>query len=153
MPSLTSCVREGLLLVALRRVGLCCMASCCAPPPRHAPWGVLACAGVGCCGVSFVAYCLPPVVMSRRRCLSHHAVVVSLPMLWSLLSLPFPQPRRPPHSPFPPREQLLVAVVGGAMWWWPLSSWPSLFGSRRSMFIRCVEGVWSVIASCWKHKR
>ena len=122
------------------------------PPPRHAPWGVLACARVGGCRVSFVAYCHPPIVVSRCCCLSHRAVVISLPILSSFPSLPFPHPRCSHHSPFPPYKQLLVAVVGGVMWWL-LSSWPSLFVSGRSMFIWCAEGVWSVIASCRKHKR
>ena len=129
MPSLTSCVMKGLLLVVtsvascwlvLHGVMLCPSSS---PPPRHTPWGVLACARVSGCWMSFVTYCCPPIIVSHCHCLSHCAVVISLPMLLSFPSLPFPHPRRPHRSPFPPHEQLLMAVVGGVMWWW-LSSWP-----------------------------
>ena len=115
MPSLTSCAMEGLLLVVLHGIVLCPSSS---PPPCHAPWRVLACARVGGCGVSFVTYCCPPVIVLCHCCLLHRAVVVSLPMLLSFPSLPFLHPRCPHCSLFPPHEQLLMAVVGGVMWWW-----------------------------------
>ena len=75
-------------------------------------------ARVGGCGVSFVAYCHPPVVMLCCRCLLHHAVVVSLSILLLFPSLPFPHSHCPHRSLFPPHKQLLMAVIGGVMWWW-----------------------------------
>ena len=118
MPSLTSCAMEGLLLVVLHCVGLCCMASCCAH--CHRPLLIMPHGGCWLVLESVVAGChLSPIVALPSSC--HIIVVCCITLLLSFPSLPFPHPHHPHCSLFPPHEQLLVAVVGGVMWWWLLS--------------------------------
>ena len=162
MPSLTFCAMERLLLVVLHHVGLCCMASCCAH--RHRPLLVVPHGGCWLMLESVVVKChLSPIVTLPLSC---HIVIVCCIALLSFLS---PCCCHFHHFHFPilaaliipcfhptsscPWQWLGVLCGGGCCQWWPLSSWPSLFVSHRSMFIWCAEEVWSVIASCWKYKR
>ena len=162
MPSLASCMMEGLLLVVLCCVGLCCMASCCAHHhhpllimPHGGCWLVLESVIVGChllpivalpllCRIVIVCHITLLSFLSPYCCHSHHS---HFPILTALIIPCF-------HPTSSCSWQWLgVLCGGGCCQWWPLSSWPSLFVLGHSMFIWCVEGVWSVIASCWKHKR
>jgi hypothetical protein len=134
MPSLT---REGLLSCLLsRRVGLCCIASCCSPPSSSCPMK-----GAGLCWSWWLrsGICCPPVVVSRCCCLPPHVVVAPVA---------FPYPHRPHFSPFPPHEQLLVAVVGGAMWWWLSSVVAAVILSLFSVRIAPFSVRGSIVCHC-----
>ena len=156
MPSLTSCAMEGLLLVVLHCVGLCCMMSCCThrhPPllimPHGGCWLVLKLVVVG--------YHLSPIVTLSSSC---HIVIVCHITLLSFLS---PCCHHSHHSCFPILAALIVPHFhpmsscswqwlgvlcgGGCHQWWLLSFWLSLFASHCSMFIWYAKGVWSVITS------
>ena len=149
-------------MVVLCCVGLCCMMSCCAH--RHCPLLVMPYGGCWLVLELVVAGChLSPIVTLLLSC---RVIVVCC---ITLLLFRSPCCRHSHHSHFPILTTLIgpcfhptssclwqwlgVLCGGGCHQWWLLSSWPSLFASHCSMFIWCAEGVWSVIASCWKYKR
>ena len=114
MPSLTSCAMEGLLLVVLHRVGLCCMASCCAH--RHHPLLVMPHGGCWLVLESVVVGChLSPIVALPSSC---RIVVVCHIMLLSFLS---PYCHRSHHSHFPILAALIVPrfhPTSSCSWQW-----------------------------------